>query len=143
MLTFRKHTSGTTTIEVLVAFTLLISVLSLSTPLVVKHGRLLTAQREYRLALDELSNQLERLVALPGPEIAAAVERLAPSEFITARLSSVELRGQFDAADFGRRITLRLTWDEPERSRAPVTLAAWILSPSQAASEEQATEEQP
>src|SRR5688572_16674294 len=129
MLTFRKPTSGTTTIEVLVAFTLLMSVLSLSTPLVVKHGRLMTAQREYRLALDELSNQLESLVALPESELEAAVGRLAPSGFIAARLSGVELRGQVDAADFGRRITLRITWDEPERSRAPVTLAAWILSP--------------
>ena len=137
MLRFRKHASGTTTIEVLVAFTLLISVLSLSTPLVVKHGRLLAAQRDYRLALDELSNQIERLSALPEPELASAVQRLAPSEFITARLSGVELRGQLDAAASGRRITLCITWDEPERSRAPVTLAAWILSPSQAASEEQ------
>jgi hypothetical protein len=48
---------GTTILELLVSFSQLITVLSLSATLVVRHGRILTSSRQYRLALDELSNQ--------------------------------------------------------------------------------------
>jgi len=139
----KQIAGGTTTVEVLISFTLLVTVLSLSTPLVVKHGRLLKAQRDYRLALDELSNQIERLSALPEGELPAALEKLALSEFITAHLSGVELRGQLNSNDNARRVTLRLWWDEPQRAEAPVSLAAWIHPPVQAASRERAPEGQP
>ena len=66
--------------EMLVAFTLLTSVLALSAPLVVRHGRVLVTARHYRLALEELSNQMERLTALAGrnPEMAILVVSLVP-----------------------------------------------------------------
>jgi hypothetical protein len=112
---------------VIVAFTLLSSVLAASTPLVVKYRRLLTAQRNYRVALDEVSNQLERLTALPEDELSTALEQLKPSEFAAGRLPGAELRGEVEVVDFGRRLRLELTWDEPERRGAPVSLAAWVL----------------
>jgi len=77
----RQQARGTSALEVIVAFTLLSSVLAFSTPLVVRHGRLLTSQRDYRLALDELSNELERLTALSNEQLPAAVEQLTPSDF--------------------------------------------------------------
>ena len=119
--------TATSTLEVIVACTLLTSVLTVFTPLVVKHRRLLTAQRDYRLALDELSNQLERLTTLPEGEVSAALERLQPSEFAASRLPGAELRGELHAIDFGQRLKLELTWDEPQRSAAPVSLCAWLL----------------
>jgi hypothetical protein len=118
---------GTTAFEIIVSFTLLSSVLAFATPLVVRHTRLLAAQRHYRLALDELSNQLERLSALPADELPAAVEQLAASDFVAERLPGAELRGQLEAADIGQRLTLRLTWDEPQRREAPLRLTAWIM----------------
>jgi len=119
---------GTSTLEVIVACTLMSSVLAVFAPLVVKHRRLLTAQRDYRLALDEVSNQLERLTALPEGDVSAALEQLKPSEFAAARLPGAELRGELESIDFGRRLKLELTWDEPERRGAPVWLVAWFLS---------------
>jgi len=119
---------GMSTLEVIVAFTLLSGVLAALAPLVVKHRRLLTAQRDYRLALDEVSNQLERLTALPDGELSAALQQLKPSEFAAAKLPGAELRGEIETIDFGRRLRLWLTWDEPERRGAPVSLAAWIVS---------------
>ena len=65
----RPARRGTSALEVLVSFILLGGVLAISTPLVVTHGRLLKAQRNYRMALDELSNQLDRLSALPSAEL--------------------------------------------------------------------------
>jgi hypothetical protein len=128
---------------VIVSFTLLSSVLAFATPLVVRHTRLMAGQRHYRLGLDELSNQIERLSALPAEELSAAVENLAPSEFAAERLPGAELRGELTEAEFGRRLTLRLTWDEPQRSTAPLSLTAWIGSESPPAGSLPAGREQP
>lgn len=120
---------GASMLEVLVSFTLLSAVLAVATPLVVRHSRLLAAHRDYQLALDEVSNQLERLKALPPADLPQAVEQLAPSEFAAAYLKGAELTGELEMADRGQRLTLRLTWDEPQRKSAPVSLAAWIYRP--------------
>jgi len=138
----RRRQMGTTSIEIVVAFTLLSSVLAIATPLVVKHGRLLASQRAYRLALDEVSNQLERLSSLPEEEFPEAIQQLAPSPLIAKRLPGAELRGEVESADIGRRLTLRLSWDEPQRSAAPVAMAAWIL-PRRAASSGQRSRSEP
>lgn len=132
MLSVRR---GATVLEVLVACTLLSTVLSVATPLVIQHNRLLTAHRDYQLALDELSNQLERLTALPAAELPAALEKLSPSDLATAHLHDAQLTGEL-AADQGQRLTLHLTWGEPQRRSAPVSLAAWIYRPVDAAPQE-------
>lgn len=118
---------GVSTLEVLVALTLLCSVLTASVPLVVRHGRLLSMHRHYRMALDELSNQLERLSALPETELQPALERLTPSEFTAKRLHGVELHGRLEPADIGQRLTLQISWDELQRRESPITMSAWIL----------------
>jgi hypothetical protein len=127
------------TIEVLVAFTLLTSVLSVSTPLVVRHGRLLAAHRQYRVALDELTNQLDRFTALPPEDVTRAVQQLAPSPFAVARLPGVKLQAQLAPADVGQRLTLTIAWGERERRQAPLSLAGWMprTSPATAGQPEQ------
>jgi hypothetical protein len=130
-------------IEMFVALTLLTSVLAVSAPLVVRHGRILIAHRHYRIALEELTNQLERLTALPADEVAMAVEQIAPSAFATARLPGLNLRAQLDSADIGQRVTLTISWDEPERRKAPVSLAAWIVAEPSPAADGPSGEEQP
>ena len=118
---------GASALEVLVAFTLLCGLLAGSTSLIVKHGRIVQAQRQYRMALDELSNQIEMLSTVPAAELEQAVERLQPSDFAAAQLAGIQLEGELQPADPGQRLTLRIWWDESQRSKAPVTLMAWIL----------------
>jgi len=125
--------AGTTTIEMLVAFSLLTTALTVSLPLVVRHQRILVTARHYRLAVEELSNQIERLTALPATEVSAELERLEPSAFTAERLPGAELSGRLEPADLGERLTLRIVWDEPQRRDAPVTLAAWIFPEATAA----------
>jgi hypothetical protein len=120
---------GTGSLDLLVSFTLLVTAISVATPLVVRHGRLLRSQRDYRLALDELSNQIDRLTALPLDELTQAVKQLSPSPFVTERLAGARLSGELQPAESGTRITLALSWNETERVRAPVTLAAWVFAP--------------
>lgn len=122
----RRRRFGTSSLELLVAFTLISGALAMAAPLVVAHGKLLKSQRDYRLALDELSNQLEGLTALPAAEVPQALAQIAPTEFTASKLHDVKLRGQLEATDLGQRVTLELWWDEPNRHAAPVRLAAWL-----------------
>jgi hypothetical protein len=100
-------------------------------PLVVRHGRLLESCRHYRLALDELSNELDRLTALPPAEVKSAVAELAPSPFIAANLPGPKLTGQLKPADVGDRLTLQLSWNDMPEHPTSVTMAAWILPTTQ------------
>lgn len=124
----RYRRRAVTTLEVIVAFSLLTSALALSTPLVVAHYRLQHAQRGYCIALGELTNQFERLSLVEISDLPAAVEKLTPSSFAAEHLPEAKLRGSIDASELGHRITLELTWDEPNRSAAPVRLTSWRIS---------------
>jgi hypothetical protein len=118
----------------MVSFSLLTAVLGAALPLVVRHGRILTSARQYRIALDELSNQAERISALGLEDAVEQMDVLKPSDFALQRLSGAELSTQLSAADSsGQRVTLSLAWDEPGRRAAPVSLVVWLLRESEAA----------
>src|SRR5947199_9759067 len=103
--------AGTTMLEVIVGLSLLMSALSLSVPLNVKHGRLLIEQRNYRLALDELSNHLDRVAATPPNDLPQSVQQLAVSPFTSERFQNAKLTADVKPADIGQRLTLSLTWN--------------------------------
>jgi Tfp pilus assembly protein PilV len=130
----RQAHAGTTTLEVIVAFTLLVSVLGISAGLIVRQARLLTSQRDYRLALDELSNQLERLTALPEQQLTDdALDSLEVSQFTRERLYQAELSGESVAAEPGVRITLSLRWRQAQPDAPPVKLSAWVYPAAESA----------
>ena len=118
---------GTSMLEVLVSLTLISTVISASTTLIVRNGRMLTSQRDYRLALDELSNQLDRITSLSQADRVKALEQLTPSGFTAERLPGAKLTGELSEAEPGQRLILRLQWNEPQREKAPVAMAAWIF----------------
>ena len=122
---------GSSSLEAIVSFTLLSAALTFATPLVVKHSRLLAAQRDYRLALDEVSNNIERLSLLPVDELSGALSQLNPSDLIAAKLPGAELRGKLDDADIGRRLTLRLSWQAQQGVPTTVSLCTWVLPAAQ------------
>lgn len=129
----RRLRRAASLIELLVAFTLLTTVLSVSTQMLVRHNRLLAAHRNYRIALDELSNQIDRLSTLPADELPRAMSQLAPSTFATERLPGAELTGQLAPAAIGAHLILKLSWNEPQRRHSPVALATWIFASTPAA----------
>lgn len=132
---------GFGTVDLIVSFTLLMTVISIAAPLVARHAKLLRSQRNYRLALDELSNQMDRLTALPFAEIPTATSQLSPSAFLVERLPGAKLSGQTRVGEDSVHITLQITWDDVERSRSPVALSAWVFD--QGARSETAEEAQP
>jgi hypothetical protein len=133
--------TATSVIESLVALTLLTTLLTVSTPLVVRHGRMLAAQRAYRIALDELTNQLDRLSATAPDEVSAAVDQLALTPFAAARLPGAKLTGRLEPANFGQRLRLEISYADSQLQTSPVTLVAWVPAASQPSEGETAEEE--
>jgi hypothetical protein len=126
----RQARHGGGMIDMFVAFTLLITAMAVTLPIVVRHGRLLQSQRHYRVALDELTNQLDRLTAIEDGDLSEALDQLEVSEFAAQRLSGAEISGDLQPAETGERITLRLIWNEPGRRESPLVLAGWRFSDS-------------
>lgn len=116
-----------TLLEVLVAATLFASGLALFAKLAVHHGRMWQQTRHERLAIEELTNQLDRLVALaPGPR-ATALERLDPSPAVAEVLVDAWLQVEaIDDAD-GNRLVLSIDWKRGYPAE-PLTLVGWVES---------------
>jgi len=122
----RRQRPGLSAFEVFVALTLLSAGLTLSAQLVVRHQRLLIDQRQYRLALDELSNQLERLASMPAEELPEALENLSPTEGTKQHLPDAALEGSVASGDLGQQLTLSISWQPRNQAAAPLTLSAWL-----------------
>jgi len=117
--------SATTVLEVIVSITMLMAALTLSLPLILHNERLLIEQRNYRLALDELSNQLDRLTPTSREELSLALEQLTVSPFVAERLPGAALTAELNPIDAGQRLILSLTWQDPNEHK--VALAAWLF----------------
>jgi hypothetical protein len=112
--------------EVLVACTLLSSALGFSTQLLVRHARLLSQQRQYRLGLDEICNQADRLTALSEPEIRRELETLAISEFAKSHLPGARISGELNSDKLGHRLSLQLVLPEA-RKMPPIRMSVWVM----------------
>jgi hypothetical protein len=108
-----------------VTFALLVTAMSLSVPLIGQHGRVLRSQRNYRLALDEVANQLENLTSQSPDSLPNAIQGLAPADFTRQRLRRAKLEGELYPAEFGTRILLKLSWVESNQQVMTVALAGW------------------
>jgi hypothetical protein len=137
--TEQNRRCGASMLELLVAFTLLTTALSLCVPLIYQHGKLLTSARQYRLAVDELANQAERLQAIPAGQVRQALSELQPSPFTAEHLPGAAVTGELTDEDVGSRLTLSIVWSEPQRSAAPVRLTAWIAPTADDADDEEAS----
>lgn len=122
--TTRPQRRGVTLIETTVALGLLITVMSVTASLAVRNQRLLADNRAYRLAVDELSNRLDLIVALPADEAATAIGALSEEE-LPGPLAGATIDGAVKNEDFGRRVSLKLTWPATVKRRPDIALSAW------------------
>ena len=124
-LTQQAHRHGFTVTEMLVSALLLTTVMSVVGPLAVRGDRLWQDARHGRLALEELSSQLDRLTCLAEEQRQAALAELAPSEYARGALPNPQLTAQIVRDRDGRRLVLQLTWDRPA-APGRMTLVGWI-----------------
>jgi hypothetical protein len=116
--------------ELIVAAVLLITSLSLLVTLSFRTGKLWQDSRHYALAVNELTNQLERLTALEAAEIDTQLSELSPSAAVQSALPNPRLNGTKLADEFGTRVRLEIEWDRPGDAK-PVTLTAWVSPPTE------------
>jgi hypothetical protein len=116
--------------ELIVAAVLLITSLSLLVTLSFRTGKLWQDSRHYALAVDELTNQLERLTALDANEIDEQLAELEPSAAIRAALPGAQLEGEKLTDEYGTRLVLEIKWDRPGNAK-PIVLTAWVSPPNE------------
>ena len=116
---------GLTLTEVVVAATLVVSMIGLVTPLTVRIGRVWQSTRQYRLAFNELANQMELLTSLGVSRCDAALADLKPSASTAESLPDARLKGELIRDQDGTRLILSLDWDRGSNS-VPLTLVGWL-----------------
>ncbi len=116
---------GVSLIELLVSALLLMTIMSFVTTFCVQIDRVWKDIGQHRVALCELSNQLEGLTRLKPEAAQQALEALVPSETCRRTLQRPELTGNLVEDDLGMRVVLQLNWQR-RYSGKPVTLAGWL-----------------
>ena len=122
--------------ELIVAAGLLATTMGLVATCAVAGQRLQRMQREHTLAVDELSNQLERLITLPINEVESSLQQLEPSDWVAQRLPESKLTAQRYSDELGDRVELQLQWKRVGNP-PPLVAVAWL------AANDQTTEHQP
>ena len=79
----------------------------------------------HRVAMSELSNQLERLTRMDVQQAATAMKTLEPSDLSKRTLRSPQLSGKLVQSDIGTQINLQLNWQRRHPGKA-VELTGWI-----------------
>jgi len=119
---------GTTLLECIVAASILSVAIGTVTMGVFRIGRIWTDTGHYRIALQEVSNQLESLTQLPPAQVQPAIESLAISSQVARSLGDAKLTGELVQDEFGDRVKLELSWREG-RSTRPIRMTAWLAEP--------------
>ncbi len=117
---------GITSLELLVAFTLLTTVMASTVPLYVRHHRLLAESRRECLALEELANIAERVKACASNELRPLIDALSPSQVVKNHLPGVVLKADVSHGSFGQRVLLKISWTSVGRTNNPMSLAVWL-----------------
>ncbi len=118
---------GSMLTELMVAGGLLATAMGLVSTCVVAGQRLQRMQREHTLAVDELSNQLERLISLPTDEVDKSVQELGPSDWVAERLPESKLTARHLSDELGERVELHLQWKRVGNP-PPLVAVAWLTS---------------
>lgn len=115
---------GFTTIELLIAMMIMVAVMGVTVTAIYRTDRIWRDTAQQRLALVELSNQMEELSLLPESELQKRIDELRPSEHCHHVLVGATLTGKSIDDALGRRLVLELDWrrDSPAR---PVRLVGW------------------
>lgn len=121
----RMRRGGFTMLELLVSAILLIALISIVVPLTVRAGRLWQDARSYRLAVNELSNQLEDLTLLSDQDRQQALENWKPNPELLDVLPEAKLTGETIDDSDGKRVKLTLAWQRAVGTQ-PLTMIAWV-----------------
>lgn len=121
----RSHRPGTTIVECVVAAGVLMVAMGTVTTMAFRVSRVWMQTGHQRIAMDELSNQLERIIDAEPNKIDQMIDGIEPSEVAMTSLDEPELSATRVRDELGDRVTLQLQWRSPHPV-APVELTGWI-----------------
>jgi hypothetical protein len=117
--------TGLVLLETVIAATIVLAMLSIAAPLVIRSARIWKQTRHVQFAADELSAQMDRLIAMPADDRIQALSRLSVSPASREVLHEATLEGLLMDDENGKRIRLSIDWQRGG-DRMPITLLAWI-----------------
>jgi hypothetical protein len=113
------------TMELIIASLLVLTMISCATPVVIRCGRIWQETRHIQLATDELSGQLDRLLAMPPGQRETALAELSPSPAVADALDDVALTAEISEGNNGKRIVVAIDWKRPGDPQ-PLKLVGWL-----------------
>ena len=116
---------GLSITEVVVAATLVVSMIGIVVPVTVRIGRVWQSTRQYRLACNELSNQMELLTSISETQCEAELSHLKTSDMLAEALPGACLQGELVRDHDGTRLVLSLDWERGSKS-VPIALVGWL-----------------
>ena len=122
----KNHPSkrGVSLTEVVVAATLLVSMIGLVAPLTARFGRIWQTTRVHRLGVNELANQMDNLKRMDAASCNAALTELKCSAAIMHSMPEAKISGELIQATDGTRLKLKLELDGDKL--APLQLVGWL-----------------
>lgn len=115
-----------TMIELVVAASILIALMSVVTSLTFRIHRVWKDSNQQRTATWALAGEMERLTTVPTKELPTQLSQLQASDELRDMLPNPLLSGELVSDSLGQRIDLSLNWDR-DHPGVPVELVAWTF----------------
>ena len=112
--------------ELLVSVVITLATVTAITSLIFKCGMIWKDVSQRRVAVQELSSQLEELTLMDEDSAKERIEELKLSKICKERLPKAKLSGVLSEDNLGVRIQLSLNWKRPVESK-PVILCGWLV----------------
>ena len=117
--------------ELLASVAILLATVTVITTLLFKCGMIWRDVSQRRVAVAELSSQLEELTLLDQESATEKIEQLKLSQIFTERLPEAKLTGKISQDNLGVRIQLSLNWKRAVESK-PIILSGWLIESEEA-----------
>jgi Tfp pilus assembly protein PilV len=124
-----RHRFGFVSVEILVAATLLVALVSSLAAIQYRLLAIAKDTKHYQLALHEAANQIVALQAISVQELDRAIERATLDEDFLRSLPGAKMQIEKFADTSGVRVVVQVVWDRLG-APVPVELTGWISTVS-------------
>lgn len=124
----KRRRRGALMLELLLAAVVIMALLGFATTICYRVGLVWRDVRQHRVAVAELSNQLDLLTRMSEEDAKLMLESIAPSEYSKRTLNEPRMTGELVESKLGTQINLRLDWKRRHPGK-PVELVGWIQDP--------------
>ena len=124
---FDRARQGVTLFEIIIAAIMLVTVMSFVASVCLRINFVWKDINHHRVAVNELTNQLESLTRLSTEEAKTAIDTIKASELCSRTLPNPMLSGEIIEDNIGNRVVLRLNWERPLDNPNPIELTGWIV----------------